>query len=221
MSLPPNIIYSVKDKNNPNSLVNICPTALAERISCIPDGYLDMTAEKLEQHYNPTKEDKMMRVAFQMELERSTRTQTPFNMVNVCGGFMYPSTFYKSVITNATRLAYIIKPFPEYMIQLEEMMHLANNRIREILARPAVNEEGKFDHKLAALQQVVWEKVTDRARGSVTKKLEVDSRTVNVNMTKTNPIDIDRELKDLEAQLSTREVKAIGHNEKEDSAKEL
>lgn len=213
---PEKIEFSVKDKNNPMSLVNLCPTVMAERIAAIPDIYLEMTEKELEHHYTPTKEDRLMRIAFIQELERCSRTDTTFNCANVYQGLVNNAGFYKSVITNSLRLAYIIKPFPEYQITLEELVHLGTDRMREILVRPAVTADGKFDHKLAALQNVVWEKVNDRLYGSITKKLEVESKSVNVNVERkaSTPAEVDRQLRELEMQ-TTRTVQAIPYEEKE------
>jgi len=170
--------------DQPTSLVNITATALSTRIAAIPEDVLCMKEADLEKHADVHDVERKLRAAWQMEYERAVRTENKMEASNVYKGVVTHMYFYRYILTNSFKLAYIIKPFPEYEAQLEDMLQLGLDERRKILKRPLVDKEGKFDHKLAALKEAITKNLEERRRGAVTQRLQVDQKSMNVNITK-------------------------------------
>lgn len=208
----------IKDKNNPKSLVSMCPSVLAERIAAIPDSVLSMDDKELEKTAKISEVDKQLRAAFYIEYERACRASDKISPANVYKGLVTNPHFHSSIINNSFKLAYIIRPYREYQAQLEDLLQFGFDRMSEIMHRPQVDENGKFDHKLAALQMQLWKELADRRRGSAAKNINLSSQSTNLTITKDisepprNIAEIDKKLKELEAQ----EVIEITHREVSD-----
>lgn len=211
----------IKDKSNPVSLVSICPQVLAERIRAIPEDILEMPLKDLEKAICVTEDDEMLRVCFAQEVERARRQGKPVIQANIYEGVFTAKTF-SFYIANSFKLAYIIRPFPEYETSLENILLLGLQRMKNIMKQPLVDQEGKFDYRLAQIQISLFKDVSDRTRGASTQKVEMNSKSLSVSVTKdithSSPIqipdDLDRQLLELEAQTSN-EVRTLSYEEKE------
>ena len=208
----------IKDKNNPKSLVSMCPSNMAERIAAIPDNVFSMDDKEIEKAAHVTEADKQMRAAFFIEYERAVRNGDKISPANVYKGIVTASYFHNYVINNSFKLAFVIRPYREYQAQLEELLQFGFDRMSEIMRRSQVDENGKLDHKLAALQMQLWKELADRRRGSTTKNINLNSQIQSTNLNITKDItaprsvdEIDKKLKELEAQ----EAKTITITHKE------
>lgn len=206
--------FSIKDKANPNSLVNITTSQVSTCINAIPDEYLTMSDEELEKEARVGETEHRLRVAWTMELERAIRTNKPINPSNVYMGTCTKKYFFAYIVGNSLKLAYVIRPFPEFQIELEDVMRLLNREVRKIATRPLEDENGKFDHKLAAIKVNLWKDAVDRKHGQAVQKIESKSQSLVItkDVTPTNDMaEIDKRL----AQLEGREVLEITHEPKE------
>lgn len=205
----------VKDKHNPLSLVNKTNTGISVRIAAIPLEILEMKEADLEHHADVHDVERKLRAAFQMEYERAVRTGLTMDSTNIYKGICSSPYWHKYVVGNSYKLAYVIKPYPDYEAQLEDMLQLGLDEMRKILKQPLKDKEGKFDHKLAALKANITEKLQDRRRGAVAQKMLIDQKSMNVNITKdvtqapANIQDIDRRLAELEG----KDVPAITYKD--------
>lgn len=196
----------IKGKDNPRSLINITNSVLSKQIMCIPQEVLEMSESELEHHATPHDTERKLRAAFQMELERATRTEDTMLSVNIYRGIVSKPYWDKYILHNSYKLAYIIRPYPEYEAQLEDMLQLALDEMRKILKEPLKDKGGKFNVQLANLKTQIAEKLQDRRRGVVAQKLLVDQKSMNVNITKDvtetppNMDAIEQRLKELEAE---------------------
>lgn len=193
----------IKDKANPKSLVNICSTAIAERISAIPDDIIDLDESELEKLARVGPVERQLRVGFMAEHERCLRQDDRFAPANVYRGICTKKYFFTWIVGNSYKLAYIIRPFPGYQICLEEMLQLALDEMRKILIAPIVDKRGEFDHRIASAKISLFKDLADRRRGSATKKVEVDSKSLSLNINKDvsakSILDIEAKIKELEA----------------------
>lgn len=214
----------IKDYDNPQSLVNLTPSVLGGRIAAIPEEILLMTDQQLEAKANVGDVERKLRAAWQIEYERAVRTGEKMEAANIYKGIVTKSYFHRELVGNSYKLAYIIKPFPDYAAQLEDMLQLGLDEMRKILKEPMVDEDGKFNHKLAALKANITEKLQDRARGAVTQKMQIDQKNMNLNITKdvtqATPLQmeaIDARLRELESS----EAIAIEHKGVNDGQREV
>lgn len=205
----------IKDRSNPKSLVSMCPSVIGDRIAAIPDSVLSMDDKDLEKAGKISEADKQLRAAFYIEYERASRASDKISPANVYKGIVTGPHFHQSIVNNSFKLAYIVRPYREYQAQLEDLLQFGFDRMSEIMHRPQVDENGKFDHKLAALQMQLWKELADRRRGSAAKNINLSSQSTNLTITKDitepprNIAEIDQKLKELEAQ----EVITITHKE--------
>ncbi|MNJ94806.1 hypothetical protein D3C87_125090 [compost metagenome] len=213
MSTIQDIEYSIKEADNPNSLVNKTTTAISQRIAVIPDEILLMEEEALEVTARVGKTETRLRIAWMIEFERALRTGKEMNPSNIYLGTCTKKYFYEYVVGNSYKLAYIIKPFPEFQIELEDILQLGLKRARLTLETNPVSEDGKFNVALAKLQHEITKDAMDRSKGQSVQKIE--SKSLNLNVTKdvspTNMDEIDARL----AQLEGREVQQIQHEPKD------
>lgn len=204
-------------------LLEITNTQVSTRISAIPDDVLNMKEEDFLKHADVHDAERKLRAAWAMELERALRTDSKFEASNVYKGIVTRNYFERYVLFNSYKLAYIIKPYPEYEAQLEDMLQMGLDERRKILKRPLVDKEGKFDHKLAALKESITKNLEERRRGAITQRLQVDQKSLNVNVTKDvsqTPLQldaIDARLRELESS----EAISIEHKEVADGEREV
>lgn len=213
----------IKDRDNPKSLVNLTPTVVASRITAIPEDVFLLSVEELEVAGHIGDTERKMRAAFTQEHERSLRTGDQMLMSNVYKGITTHSYFHRYIVGNSYKLAYVIKPFADYQASLEDMLQLGLDEMRKILKQPMVDAKGNFDTKLAAVKINLFKDLADRRRGSAAKKLEIDSKSMNLNITKDvtetpeSMEAIEQRLKELEA----TEVLAISHKDVTDHEQEV
>jgi len=204
-------------------LLEITNTQVSSRIAAIPDDVFNLREDELEKHASVHDVERKLRAAWAMELERALRTESKLEATNVYKGIVTRQYFEKHVLYNSYKLAYMIKPYPEYEAQLEDMLQMGLDERRKILKRPLVDKEGKFDHKLAALKESITKNLEERRRGTVVQRLQVDQKSMNVNITKDvteTPLQldaIDARLRELESS----EAIAIEHKEVANAEREV
>lgn len=208
-----------KGADNPISLVNICTTHIAVAVKAIPDEVLMMNEKDLQKQVCPGDVERKLRAAFQLEYERAVRTSGKFEASNVWKGVVTGPYFYRYIVANSYKLAYIIRPFPEYEAQLEDMLQLGLDEMNKILMQPMCDDEGKFDVRIAKLKVEITENLQDRRRGAIAKRLEVQSKSMNLNITKDasqlpqSLDEIDRKLQELEGPSTIKSISARGNYE--------
>lgn len=199
-------VDNVKDFSNPVSLVNITPSLVSNKIAAIPDEVLLLNEEKLEHHARVEDAERRLRAAFQLEHEVAIRKGSKMDMTNVYKGIVTFAYFHKYVVGNSYKLAYMIKPYTDYKADMEDLLRMGLDDLRVVMKRPLVNSKGELDHKLAMLKHSITKDLLDRTKGSATKHIAIDSKSMNVNINKEVPAkpltleEVNEQLKRLEAQ---------------------
>lgn len=129
-------VNPLKDESNATSVINLVPTAMATRLKAIPEYVFDMEMKELEEKANVGQVERKIRVAFWLEYERAHRNGTPVRMASVYQGTCSMGYFFKNLITNSFKLAYILTPPEDYRVVMEEMLMLAMEEERQILQTP-------------------------------------------------------------------------------------
>lgn len=211
----------VKDADNPKSLVNVCPSSVANRIAAIPDELFLMKEEELMKQALVHETEQRLRAAFQIEYERAIRTSEMMDMANIYKGIVTQGYFYKYVVGNSFKLCFMIKPYSDYKADLEDLLQLGIAELRKIMKQPLVTKSGNFDSRLAGIKHKIFQDLADRTRGSAARKLEIDSKSMNLNLSgEVQPqsiADIDQRLEELQA----KEVQQISYKDVTDGAEEV
>jgi hypothetical protein len=146
-----------------------------------------------------------------MEYERCMRVKAIMDMASVYRGVCERNYFYKYVVGNSFKLAYIIRPYPNYKAELEDMLQMSLADMRSILKLPLRNKTGQVDTRVAQLKISLFKDLADRTRGSAAKKLEIDSKSMNVNVDLQQPKTVEEIDKKLQ-ELQDREVQQIAYS---------
>lgn len=205
---------SIKDKDDPKSLVNMLPSVMAEKIMAIPDEVFLYEEDVLRGLAHVQLSEETMRIAFWEEYKRAERTSSKMNMNNVYAGFVTKKYFHTYIVGNSYKLAFMLLPPMEVQLALEEMVLLGLKRQRQWLAISP--EECGFNPKLAAVQQRILEDILNRRRGHVLRQTEMINRNTNVNVTldgNSKP----KTLEEIEREIHELQHPTIEHNPQEES----
>lgn len=176
----------LKDKNNPVSLINLLPTQIADWIEIIPEATLAMTEEEIEKHAKPDLRDELLRTSFWMEYNRATSLGKKMNITQVFGGVCTRDQFVRQICSNSWKLAYIVTPPRDFNVSMMEILYKSTEEMRQVLDIPNtyVDEQGveQVRTNLVSAKMKIWETAQNRVHGSVTQKVQLDSRSVNVNV---------------------------------------
>ena len=96
---------------------------------------------------------------------------------NICRGICDPKYMYDHLFHKPKKMAYILYPPTDYVRALEEMLDLSMREVREILTAPNFNDDGKANYQIMKLKLQVHDKLENRLKGVVSKKIEAVSYT--------------------------------------------
>ncbi len=205
--------YSVKDKDNDKSLVNILPSSVSTCIVTIPQEFLDMEEDELFRKHKLSISDKYLRTSFQLEYRRAMLADVNMSISNIVAGICDVGHFNRKIATNNARLAYIIRPPKEVHVMLEMAMMEAAERALEIQTRSPFSidkETGKevFDSQLAKVQQKYYADVMDRRRGHVLRQIEMTNTNKNIDLNQAmDQLSEPRTVQEIEAKIRELEAK--------------
>ena len=197
----------ITNESNPKSLVNLLPASISSYLRAIPESVWLETEDELCKKGKCNEYDELLRHAFWLEYDRAIRSGNKMNPVSIFGGVVSRSTFFKEVIANTFRLAYMCTPPTDYNTRLEELLTLGLKQYREILTLPNINAKGFVDSRLVAVKQRIIEDVANRRRGQVIQRVEVQSKNLNVNVEHTTK-HAAKTVEELEAEVRALEEQA-------------
>lgn len=205
------IIKITDDLNDPtkfDAMLERMPNTVLEAIKKIPEELLNCPPEDLK----PTEMDKVLRVSFWAEYENSEKQKRAFLIVNVLENICTKTNFYLAIVKRPERLAYIIRPFVSYNIQLNKLHDLGLKRLEEILMKKDA------DSKMAAVQVKALEFVNVRLHGSPVqniKKLQVHIDG-NKPMATLSPEELQKQLEEMKQKSIEGMMKNVGPAPEED-----
>lgn len=185
-------VHPFKDRDNPTSLVNICHGVLGRAIENLPEAYLDMGEKELKRTDGLTEIDEMLRIAFWREYDQSLAQRRKFGTNHVYSGTCTNTHFFKNILNNPIRLAYMLQPPREYEVRMTYLLDYATDQILEILNLPNTKKNGEGDGMIAGVKHKIWETLLDRVRGSVVSKSESRVLQANVDASDFKPVDVDQ-----------------------------
>ena len=207
------------DESNPRSLINLLPETARKCVLEIPEEFLNQDAVELEKVLKPNATDNRLRLNFWSEYDAAHSTGRFMKMMNIYRGVITKAAFYRLVLQDPKRLAWLLCPPIEYKNSLNEILTTGLNRLREIISAPVLDQNGNLMPKQADVVLKAYLAVESRVKGAVVQKVEskVEQKSVNVNFNENThekkaamrPEELDARLSEVRAQLERSKTHGV------------
>lgn len=175
----------VIDRDNPRSIFNLVPKSVQTAILKVPGEMFGAGEEELRPLVKQTSWSRM-RINFWSEYNRAQMVSGPMKMTNVFGGVCSVGTFDKLVAHEPGFIAWLLCPPTDYMLAVDEGLNHGMDQIREILSMDnyKLDKAGQRipNVSLLSLKVKIVEMLDERKHGAIVQKLDVNSRTLSVNI---------------------------------------
>lgn len=214
---------AIWDKENPRSVYNLVPPMFRRAMDAVKPSWFRLREATLRNKVNPELRDSRFRIAFWLEYDRCQQRRKEFSITRVLQNVGVDWDYYKNNICCVPKkVAWILYPPNDYALAMQDILTYGIDQMREVLALPNVGANGKPDTQLIKLKIDIVRNAEQRLMGSVVQKMQVDQRSVNLNINSNASApkmpatleDIDREiqsLNEIEA-IEDRKVGAIEIN---------
>lgn len=221
LNLDERLTIPIKDRENPQSVINVAPAIIGEALEAIPDTVFAMSTTELRDAFRKTRYDdfteieEKLRISFWKEYESAVTDGRKMSIQRITTGVCQLPFFRKHICGSSFRLAYILTPPEDYVLTLEELLKLATEQIRDILLLPHIKKNGEPDARMADVKLKILESMLNRVKGSVATRVESKNLNVNIeNDTKSSSVvaqitsmeDLDKKLKELAKEVSASEL---------------
>lgn len=194
------------EDGNPFCVVNLLPDKVKAYAMRVSPRLLGMNTDELRATTQPNQMDEMLRLAFWDEFFIASDACRKMRMDAIYPKVCTREHFYRHIISNEHRLAFILRPPDEYMLKMRSLLELGLRKFEEILRLP-INPQNPDTKLIATMIQVV-SLIDNRVRGAVPQRLHVEGKTMNVNMNYQAPRSmesIDEEIEQLENEINSHE----------------
>lgn len=192
---------SIFDRENEDSVYSRAPDRWQEAMDKIPSYLKTWSFKKIENTFlhRFTTRDRIFKISFWREYEWAVDTNKRMTLTQIARGVCPIDYVYDRIMVNNPLMAWILYPAPSYENSMTEMLDLSTRKLREILELPSINKRnGHIDHKILSLQIKVHELVENRVRGANPQVLNINQRSLNMNVTRSgDDIPTEEELKRL------------------------
>lgn len=203
------------DESDPSSVINKVPRDLAVLIRQLDPKYLEMTESELRDHVRPDACLCRLKISFWDEYGRACADDRPMRIESVVKGVCRKEFWYRSVIIFPKKLAWVVTPPLDHLIEMREILDLGMKKMREIVKLDMFEtktlkdgtETRVFNDKIARQILAATALLQERVHGAVIQKLAVKQETKHTHEL-SGPIDPSlalmsvEHLQALEAQLS-------------------
>lgn len=121
---------------------------------------------------------KRVRLAFWLEYESALTSGRQMRVRNIISGSVTEKVFHKYIEDNM-RLAYIMCPPANYVVQLKETHQAGLDALREIMSAKVTDEDGYLIPRAADVVIKAFAIIDLRLKGAIVQR--IDQRTLNVN----------------------------------------
>jgi hypothetical protein len=193
--------FTITPPDQISHVLSLLPDALQHAAQAIPDDYWEKTPDQLAEmiRENPLTEitttDHRLRLSLWNEYHqcapRSQQIRASMLYANICS----KQHFYHRVLTNPSKLCWILTPPADYMQAMEECLMVGIERIRELMTIPYIDKKtGKFNSRVAELIIKSVHLLDARVKGAIVQK------TLNANVT-LKPKDVPQSVEEIDRQL--------------------
>lgn len=209
--------FSIYEHDDEDSVWYRCPDKMRGAIDSVPQYLKTWSLKAIEKvvarktDVEITTRDRQIRISLWREYADAIDGDRMMGVKNICRGICDPKYLYDHLFRKPKKMAYILYPPTDYVRSLEEMLDLSMREVREILTAPNFNDEGKPNVQVMKLKLQVHEKLENRLKGVVSKKIEVHNKNMNLNVSATAE----------EAGMTTKTVEQLSDDEVEMELKRL
>ena len=205
---------AIYNSQEDSAIVNMVTEKVANRLKEIPPEFLTWSEKALRRTLERKDElderDYRLRIAIWDEYNSALGDNLKTMSLNRAMKGVCTNRYFETyVLTNPKKLAWIFFPPADYTKALNEILHLGLREIREIMSMPLTKEDGKLDYSLMEKKIKIWEKTEARVRGAIPQALNIQQKSVNLNLNKDAPRNItnDMSMEELDAQIRELEGK--------------
>ena len=182
---------SIFDEDDPNSVINLLPpTNFKEAVLKLKEtnGHKFFDSDRtLTKWAEPTEWDMRLRLSFWDEFYFAQRNGTKMNVERACRGVVDKS-YITRIIAQPKKLVYILTHPESYTSSLRLIHRRSLQRMKEIIELPMTNKKGEPIPSVINAIIKVTEMADVRLKGAVPQRMQIDSRTMSVNVD--NPLDL-------------------------------
>lgn len=210
----------MSDENLPVKDIEVYGEALLKSLRSIPEELFELKEDDLKKKVNPTLKLYEIKQRFWEELSESDQMGRKMRMYKLYEGICTSQYFYKTVMQNPNKMAWIAHPLATYENKAKAALQRAQERYEEIFNmditttkyRKVDGEEishTEVDPRKVAVLLSAIKQVEDRVRGGIVQK----QITQNVGSDKPELVepnqsveDLDKKIRELEKQMGTAPV---------------
>ena len=218
MSVKPEIEGSeaiiIWDESEQFSVMNLLPEAVREKCKARrgEDPVLfemsesELYKEMRRNKHTPSVSDNRIRLKFWMEYDECiTNYNRAMNLKRIAAGTTSYEYFIIHFLKNCYRVAWMLMPPANYKSRMVEALDFGLDQMREILNLPLLDDDGKLDHKLAAMKITIFKMLDDRSNGVAIQRLESKMLQINANIA---PVEMKR-VRELAESMSVDEMRKL------------
>lgn len=176
---------SIFDESQPRTLINIVTPDVQiaiKRLSQRRRHIFFLDEREFKKRVDPDAVTSRLRLSFWDEYTRAQDKGETMKVKNICNGCCSVDYFYKAVLTNSNKLAWIICPPKDYMLAMRELLDVGIDEWRDILTMKHVNKKGQINVALIAQKIKIVQMLDLRVKGAIIQKLQVSQKNLNVNV---------------------------------------
>lgn len=209
---PERVEYVVTDTDNPRSVLNLiknCPRIHEAilRLMIEEPELLSLDEGSLHKLVHPTVGMQRIRFSFWAEYENCASRGRPMKQAQIIGGILTEQNFKESFLANNKKVAYMLCPPTNYVVQVKEALQAGFETVRQIVSAKVIDEDGFLIPRAADVVLKAVALLDIRVKGSIVQR--IDQRTLNMNMEAPPQIQIPESLDDLERQIAEVRKKLI------------
>lgn len=170
------------DESDPASVISLAPEAVREAMERVPVEWRALPEKDLRIIVQPNEIDERVRLTFWAEYFRALEAGKRMSATGAHAGACNRLTYYRSILTNPDRMAFILSPPVSHDVRAEVALNKAYRRIEEILDLPMTDSAGRPIPSIARLINDIRERLEDRVYGPVVQRVEQKTLQVTGQM---------------------------------------
>lgn len=205
------IVYVIVDPDNPMSALNLTSEApilqdAIKRVMVETPAYLSLDEGSFKEFFNGgiTATMSRIRVSFWTEYEFAVMAGRKMYLSRIMGGVCGDTYFKEKFLKDNKKVAYMLTPPSDYVVQTKEALQVGLETIREIISARVIDEDGYLIPRAADVVLKAFMHLDMRVKGAIIQRIDQRTLALNVNQNSSlvsPPIQIPRTIEELDQQL--------------------
>lgn len=179
------------NRENPNSLVNRVWPSLVPYLQAVADVYpqhIMSNENKVKAFCDPDEKDLRVRLRFWDEYYLATAQDRVMHIHGVINGVILPETWAHTYLADRRKLLWLITQPVSYTSNMRSLLEKGMERLHEIMEMPLIMKNGFPDVRLITQVLKAFQLIDLRVKGSVVQRMQIDQRSLNVNVDADAPV---------------------------------